>query len=304
MDYAVIDLGSNSIRLSVYNCENDQIHKTFSEKDVAGLAGYVAKGVLHGDGIQKACEVINHFKDSASRFVEPANVRLFATASLRNIKNRDEAAKTIAEQTLLTPDILEGDEEAALGFAGVARFMDCDNGIMIDIGGGSTEFVHFRDKQVVNLISLPIGCLNVSVKCVKKIVPSENERKQIKALIKERFDGIDWAGTERYPLLVGSGGTMRAVLKLSRALFDLPAQENGVQASHVQTIDKLLRNNKDHIYSTVYKAIPDRMLTISTGLAILRQAIKTFGSETIKISQYGIREGYLLDRVLKPDEES
>lgn len=302
MDYAVIDLGSNSIRLAIYEYENDQVQKIFDEKDVAGLAGYVSDGVLQTAGIQKACEVLNHFKRTASKFVAPQDIHLFATASLRNVRNRDEAVHTIARETSLVPDVLEGSEEAALGFVGVSKFANCDNGVMIDIGGASTELVLFNDHKAVNLVSLPIGSLNLSVKYVKGIIPTKHERKRIKSKIRDQLSAVYWGGEGQYPLLVGTGGTLRAVRKLSSALFDLPADGRDISASYVKEIIKLLKKNENHIYQVVYKTIPERLLTISTGLYILQQVIKKFGCETILVSNFGVREGYLVDRVLKTND--
>jgi len=298
MKHTVIDLGSNSIRLSVYECENNQTFKIFNEKEIAGLAGYVLNDILPFAGIQKACTILNNFKEIASKFVEPSNIHLFATASLRNIKNRNEAINIITEITSLVPDILEGSEEATFGFDGVSKFINCDNGIMIDIGGASTEFVLFKDYEAVTFTSVPIGCLNLAVKYVNKIIPAKTEKKQINNEIKEQFSKIEWAEDIKCPLIVGTGGTLRAVLKLSHVLFEIPSEQNDIKADYVKEILKLLKNNTGDIYHTVYKTIPERIMTISTGLMILNEAIKGFDCDSLFISNYGIREGYLIDRVI------
>jgi Exopolyphosphatase len=270
MNYAVIDLGSNSMRLSVYEHSADQIKKIFSRKEIVGLAGYISNGALDKAGIQTACVVINDFKDDAAKIVDVENIHLFATAALRNISNRDEAVNAIAGETGLAPDVLEGDEEAALGLAGVFKFVNCDNGVMIDIGGASTELVLFRDYRIVNLVSLPIGCLNLALDYVKEVIPRAGERKQIKAAIKEQFDKVDWGGGARLPLMVGIGGTLCAASKLSRVLFDIKPEQNEINARHVRAINKMLKTHDGNIYHTVSKYIPERLLTISTGVAILQ----------------------------------
>ena len=303
MNYAVIDLGSNSVRLSVYRHTDGGIDKIFNRKEMAGLAGYSAKGILDPAGIRKACSVVNDFKETAYRFVEADNLYLFATASIRNIKNREEAVRIIARETTLTPDVLEGHEEAALGFSGVSNNMNCENGVMIDVGGASTELVLFKEHKAVSFVSLPIGCLNLAVAHVGRIIPKESEWKKIKAEAREQFNGIDWDKEIRCPLMVGTGGTLRAVLKLSGAVFDLPPGQNVLQARHIKEIAELLRDNKENIYHMVYKVTPERLMTISTGLIILLQAIRRFGCETIAVSRFGIREGYLMDRLLTEHEK-
>ena len=299
MNHAVIDLGSNSVRLSVYEYRDGQIAKVFSRKEIVGLAGYVSKGVLDLAGVRMACDVLNAFKHDAVNFVERGNIHLFATASLRNISNRDEVVAKIAEETTLAPDVLDGNEEEALGFAGASRFTVCDNGVMIDIGGASTELVLFKEGAVTDLVSLPIGCLNLSLDYVGEVIPNARELRKIKAEIKERFASIGWGKNNRGPLMVGIGGTLRAVAKLSRVLFDLDAEANEINAEHVKVINKRLKTHDGGIYHTVAKHIPERLLTLSPGVAILNHAIKTFGTETIRVSKYGLREGYLVNRVLK-----
>ncbi|MCL1828992.1 MAG: phosphatase [Oscillospiraceae bacterium] len=299
MDRALIDLGSNSIRLSVYKCEEDRITGIFNEKEFAGLAGYVTDGVLQPAGIQKACSVINGFKDTASRFVDPSGISVFATASLRNIKNRDEAVKIIAEETLLVPDVLDGEEEAGLGFIGASDFIKSDDGIMIDIGGASTELVLFREKKAEQLVSLPIGCLNLSLGHIARIIPTERECRRMNADIAKRFSDIPWAKGVRFRNLSGIGGTLRAALRLSRVLFDSPYKENTIDADRVGELIKLLKSNRSNLYHTVYRAIPERLMTISAGLAVLRHAIEAFGCETVSVSKNGLREGYLTEKVLK-----
>jgi len=303
MKQAVIDLGSNSIRLSVYECENDKILKIFNEKEIAGLAGYTSNGILQEAGIQKACTVLNSFKEIASKFAEPSNIYLFATASLRNIKNRNDAINIITETTSLIPDILEGEEEAAFGFDGASKFINCENGIMIDIGGASTEFVLFIDYKAAIFTSLPIGCLNLSVKYVNKIIPAKTEKKQINNEIKEQLSKIEWFEGVNCPLMVGIGGTLRAALKLSHVIFDIPVEQNYMSAHYVKEILQQLKNNTGNIYHSIYKTIPERLMTISTGLMILQQAIKKFGCDTIAVSKFGVREGYLINRVLKANGE-
>jgi exopolyphosphatase/guanosine-5'-triphosphate,3'-diphosphate pyrophosphatase len=299
MHYAIIDLGSNTARLSVYSCESNHIVKIFGSKEVAGLAGYVSNGVLKTEGIQKACAVLNRFKELAFKYTDHVNIYLFATASLRNIKNRDEAVRLITEETSLTPDVLSGDEEATLCFFGATKFVDCADGVMIDIGGASTELVLFRDYKAVNVISLPIGCLNLAIDHVNKILPTEHERKQIKTAVDKQLSKINWEKDAKYPLIIGVGGTVRAVLKLAHVIFDLPAEQNKIEACHVKKMATLLRNNENRIYQTVYKTVPERLFTITPGLIILRETLRKLGSETIWVSKHGVREGYLIDKVLK-----
>jgi len=303
MKYTIIDLGSNSVSLSIYGYEKGKFDKIFNQKEIVGLAEYVSNDALDIIGIKKACVILNVFKETALKFTTLSDIHLVATAALRNITNRDEAVKLIIEETGLTPDVLEGETEAALGFVGASQYVNCENGIMIDIGGASTELVLFRNYKIVSLISLPIGCLNLATKYVNEIIPKKSEMKQITEAISNQFSKINWE-TDTEPLIIGVGGTIRAALKLSRNIFDLPQEQNSIETRYIKKITKLLIDNKKDIYHTAYKTIPERLMTILPGPAILRYAIKKFECKTLTVSEYGIREGYLLDRVLKKHDET
>ncbi|MDR1571637.1 MAG: hypothetical protein LBS32_03845 [Clostridiales Family XIII bacterium] len=177
----------------------------------------------------------------------------------------------------------------------------CDRGVMIDIGGASTEFALFDGGKPTKLASLPIGCLSLALAHVREIVPTAGEMGRIKAEIDRRISKTDWGEDAKRPQMIGVGGTLRAALKLSRAIFGLAPDQNDIEASHVKKLARLLRDGEDKVYQAVYRAVPERVMTISPGLAILRQAIKNFGCETISVSRYGVREGYLTDRMLKAD---
>ncbi|MCL1849046.1 MAG: phosphatase [Clostridiales bacterium] len=303
MHYGVIDLGSNTIRLTVYEQNEEKVCRVFHRKSVAGLAGYINHGVLEAEGMAKICDVLNDFKETALGFLELPNLHLFATASLRNILNRDDAVRCIAEATTLTPDVIGGDEEASLSFLGASRFTDCDNGIMVDIGGASTELVLFSDYEAGEFISLPVGCLNLSVSHVSKVVPKKREWKRITAAVRAQFAQIPWRADGGCQLMVGVGGTLRAALRLSAAVYHLDQESIDIEPAYIKGIIKLLKKNKKNIYRMVYKTAPDRLMTLPTGLIILQEAIRAFGCKRISVSNFGIREGYLLDRVLMKNGE-
>jgi len=178
MVYAIIDLGSNSIRLSIFKYDGEKIKLLTNKKVMAGLASYTKNGILTQEGISKACTVLNKFKIIIQN--SPAKgYALFATASLRNIKNREEVTEQIKIRTGMAPEILAGSEEARLGFVAIKRYYDINDGVTIDIGGGSTELVVFENKKIKYLTSIPIGSLNLQNKYVKNIAATKKEMKKV-----------------------------------------------------------------------------------------------------------------------------
>lgn len=117
MRCAVIDIGSNTIRLCLYHWDGQQIQTLFSKKETVGLAGYVTNGTLSQKGIQSCIHTLSAFQKLAQNFA-PNTFCAFATASLRNIENTDQALQKIKEATGMDVDVILGREEARLDFVG------------------------------------------------------------------------------------------------------------------------------------------------------------------------------------------
>ena len=178
MKYALIDMGSNSIRLTVYDLKKDSFQILFKEKIMAGLAGYVEHGRLTQDGIDCACQNLSEFQQTVD-VLEIPHLDVFATASLRNISNTLQAVEQIYQKTGLKVEVLTGEMEAAYGFFGAADDVSAENGLFIDIGGASTELAVFNRLQLQETISVPVGSLRLYRDCVKKIVPGKDSRQRI-----------------------------------------------------------------------------------------------------------------------------
>ena len=176
MLYSIIDVGSNSIRMTIFRHENDTLDMLMNKKSMAGLAGYVEKGALNEAGIKKCCEEIRSFVTLAQN-LECSHISIIATASLRNINNLEEVQAALENAVGRRAEVLTGQEEARLDFVGASHYLGVHSGVLIDIGGGSTELVQFKDGKIQHLVSLPIGSLNLYTQYSSSLFPSEQDRK-------------------------------------------------------------------------------------------------------------------------------
>ena len=213
MKYALIDMGSNSIRLTVYDLKKDSFQILFKEKIMAGLAGYVEHGRLTQDGIDCACQNLSEFQQTVD-VLEIPHLDVFATASLRNISNTLQAVEQIYQKTGIKVEVLTGEMEAAYGFFGAAYDVSAENGLFIDIGGASTELAVFNRLQLQETISVPIGSLRLYRDCVKKILPGKDSRQRIDKAIYTVFEEDILDGIQPQAHMVCVGGTARACLRL------------------------------------------------------------------------------------------
>ena len=293
--YAVIDIGSNTMRLVLYKLVDGEPRQMLNSKQAAGLAGYIDREQrLTPRGIQKAIEVLRRFQlilDS----VEPRRVYVFATASLRNIVNTREVVQSIREACGLEVRVLTGQEEAIFDYFGALRTLETADGLLADIGGGSTELVLFRDRQVISACSLPMGSLNMYTRFVRDIIPTAEELRAISRHAAGLLKTVEFPVEERaFPALVGVGGTCRASCALSDELFGEQSGYGGYPCKRIHKMLKRLKTDRKALLSAIIKTAPDRLHTLLPGLAILEAVAQRYQCDCFAASPYGVREGYLM----------
>lgn len=297
MNCGIVDVGSNTIRLSIYQWEGENIRLLLNKKVMAGLAGYIQNGLLSDGGILLACRILSGFRALLNNF-DIKDMYVFATASLRNIVNTEEALDTIREITGIQVDVLTGSEEAGLSFQGAALGGGASTGLLADIGGGSTELVSYKDGVITSECSLPLGSLSLYSKFVDGLFPTTTERKALYDCVECELDKAKTAGV-RCKHLVGVGGTIRAVGKLCNDLAGADPDNRVIPAEEVRSLYKGLKKGDKDTLRQILRSTPDRVHTILPGLIILKTVLKTYGVDSISVSTCGVREGYLLDRVVR-----
>lgn len=297
MKQAIIDIGSNSMRLTLYEIQNQNFKILFREKVMTGLAGYVEDGKLCAEGIECACAGLLKFQN-VLKTLAIENVAVFATASLRNISNTKEALSAIQSSTGYEVEVISGEDEALFGYAGAMQQFQLRSGAFMDIGGASTEVVTFEEGKPIDIKSFPVGSLSLYRRCVKKVLPGEGS---LKRLHQEINNVIDVEKEKIIPRaqIVGVGGTARAVLKLTRRYYHLDEMCNTITAKQLDGLCEFLCSGKKEAIDLILRLEADRIHTLIPGLLVLRHVFKLFEAEQLIVSQYGVREGYLCERILK-----
>ena len=296
MLYGIVDIGSNTVRLNVYRCDGD-IRVVFSKKDNLGLVFYIKRGKLTNTGIEKLISVIKKIKKDFD-YLNIESYRFFSTASLRNIENSAEVIQIIKDKVNIDIDLLSGEEEGELSFCGSISTIKKDNGILIDLGGGSVEIVLFKNKKIEEEYSIPIGSLKMYNDYVSDMIPNENECNLIKERINSELAKIGVNNEEKIPFICGVGGSIRAI---GLMLVDLNLQKKKTALIDVKLLKQLKNelnlNNKD-TYNKILYVKPSRIHTLVPALLILESITSYFGCEEIQISKFSVREGYLYKKIL------
>ena len=297
MIYGIADVGSNTVRLSIYKCEGGEIRLLMNRKTMAGLAGYVRHGALTPEGIEVACQTLQGYRSLMDNLELP-DLRVFATASLRNISNTEEAVGAVMAATGLRVDVLSGREEAELSFRGAIQNAGLYNGLLVDLGGGSTELVAYRNRTIQSACSLSVGSLSLFSRHVEKLWPDKGERRAIRRAVEDQLDQF---APQRAPArhICGVGGTVRAACKVANVLFGRPAEDRSLDRVELKEMLRRLKKPEKAELRLLLKTVPDRIHTIIPGLLALDTIARAYGAQTITASACGVREGYLLDRVLR-----
>ena len=298
MIYAVIDIGSNTVRLSVYKSVKDRMTNLFNEKDQASLKSYTKNGVLSEKGIQRLINTLKKFKMLVDNFGDIDELHPFATATIRDAANRNEILKRVKEELDLDIEIISGEEEAKLSFIGASSSVEVSRGVLTDIGGGSSEVVIIDQKKVIKSTSLAIGSLSAFNDYVDNLFVDKNEKKLIDDQVKKLLEKNKMY-REDHDLLCAVGGSARASLKFYNDYYDEPSSNTSMDSDKLNSmlkeiIDRDFKSNLDSILSV--KA--DRIHTLLPGMVILNRLSKYFYCKQINISQTGVREGYVYTKLL------
>ena len=296
MLHAVIDIGSNTIRLSVYDCSRkDKIVQKAGGRAIAGLAACTKDGALTREGIEKVCDALNGFRDILSEH-NPESLFVFATASLRNVSNTAEAVEAVRKETGFHIEILPGEEEAMLDFAGAMLGTDVSDGLVVDIGGGSSELIRFCSRSMRQAASLPVGSLKLYKGYVRGLLPTYEETAAIR---RETARLLEKAGMKKEvcKTVLGVGGTLRHSARLCAAAGCGSA--DGFAVNDFKNLLNLLCTDSTYAEDILRRITPDRVDSMLPGMLLFGVIADYFSCERVEISMFGVREGYLIEKILK-----
>ena len=298
MHYAIVDIGSNTIRLSIFEKKEDStISLVITKKRTIGLSSYIKENTLSKDGLETLAATLREFKDICYK-LDIFSIHFFATGVLRPLKNINEIQQYIWNQVHVTIDIVSGDREAILDQMSNATFHGFHNGILLDIGGSSTELAYFVNDQPVSMVSLPFGSLSLYENYVEYILPRENEVKTIQDVVRKELDKLPDKFPKSINQIIGIGGSLRALLKFENDMR-FGEGEGIISMKYLETeLGDCPPYTREQIRSFI-RLFPDRIHTMIPGVIIAEEVAKKFNCQEISVSRYGIRDGYLLELLKK-----
>lgn len=310
-NYGIIDCGSNTVRLCIYRVDDDtkkvyrkrDFHTLLNDKTMAGLAAHIQNGVMTERGIARAAEAIRDHLARAEYF-RCERLDVFATAFLRNCENRKEAKRAIERAAGVRITLLSAWDEAHLGFIGArCATPEMTDGVLADIGGGSTELTRIDGGVDCDNISIPQGSLSSFSSHVRGIMPTQAEIRTIAQEFQSNIELDRHYHSRRCDILFAIGGSARAVARVYGEAFCEGRRPNELTASQVKRILELFEESPNVFVHIALKATPDRVHTVLPGCIIADCLMKYFGAQRMIVCKCGVREGYLIDRILGTDTE-
>ena len=292
---AAVDLGSNSFHLEIGRVVDGQIYPLDAVREVVRLGGGLTAEKRIDRATQAAAlEAIAKFGERLRGFPRPA-VRAVGTNTLRVAKNAPQFLRE-ARATLGFPiEVISGREEARLIYLGVAHSlpMSAQRRLVVDVGGGSTEFIIGTGLEPQLTESLYMGCVSYSLKYFPggKVEKSRMKaaelaaRQELAALVHDyRQAGWDQA--------VGSSGTARAIENILR---ENEFATEGITREGLDRLRTLLLKTEEADPDRIAGLRPNRAPVLPGGLAILIAAFDALGLESMKVSEGALRHGVLYD---------
>lgn len=292
MKCAVVDIGSNTMRMNIYSIKGGEVDLLFKKKQFSSLASYNENGLLSQEGINILLKTLSTFKKDLSK-IKIKNMYIFATASIRNVANCSDIIKLVKNELDLDIDLISGKKEAFLGYMGLEDNLKKNEGINIDVGGGSAEVIIYKDNDVVFSESMPEGSLSLYSKYVSGVLPNIYEVSHMQDAIKQNLESIELKNIKKIPKHVTAiGGTARALVKLTNSL-KVGKKDYEIEKSDLEEMINLISKGDIFLKKKIVRLLPERIHTITTGMIIYNMICEKLNVDKILVSKNGIREGYL-----------
>ncbi|MEG0377659.1 MAG: exopolyphosphatase, partial [Eubacterium sp.] len=236
----VIDIGSNSVHLVVGQYHNDDYFHIIDDVkvNVRLCEGLSETGYLQEERMAFGQETLMMFKNMCDTY-KLDKIIAVATAAVRKAKNGAVFVDLIKKTTDIEIEVIPGETEAAMDYLGAVNTIDIKDALLMDIGGGSVEFVLIKNREMKEVISLPFGSIDLAERFNLSDKVTEKQLENLHYFLKKEFDNSKIFEKAKGLPLLGVGGTIRNIGRIHRQLMDYPleiAHNYRMQEEEVVTI--------------------------------------------------------------------
>ena len=293
MPVAIVDIGSNSVRLVAYESHSRAPTPTFNEKALCGLGrGVATSGLLPEDGVAKALAALQRFRVLCDT-MRISDVRSIATAAVRDAANGP-LFLALAEQAIgCKIELLSGQQEARLSALGVVSSIYEADGLVGDLGGGSLELTEIKNGGAGAGLTLPLGSLSL-------MDLSERSPKKAARIVRETLSNVKLLQLLPGRAFYAVGGTWRALARLHmrQRQYPMNVMHNYVIPSRdALEFARLVERIEADALMEIESISSARRPLLAYGAAVLEEIIRQANPKEIVISVLGVREGLLYSKL-------
>lgn len=297
MKKAIIDIGSNTINLLIAEKEGNKLNKLYDAKLHAKLAkGGINDSRLTDEAIARGLDAMQSHKNTCNEFnVDPKQITAFATAAVRSASNGSIFVEKVKASTGISINTISGLQEAEMIFAGVKHGIPLDSSyVILDIGGGSCEFIIVQNNNITWKDSFPLGVSKLLDKfLIKDPLPDDQEK-----ILRQYFSEVLAPLTEmmvRYNIknLVGSSGSFDTIRNMLLAESKETRQESWMpiaKKDFVSLFNKLRHSTKAE-RNTMEGMDPARVDYMPVATVFVDHIITTYQIEAVYQCGYALKEG-------------
>lgn len=309
--YASIDIGTNTLRLLIAEIDNKKFKAVFLKRIITRLGGDFKEDIgIAASAQEKTIKALELFSEKIREY-GVKEVKAVATSVVRRAKNREAFLKNVLERTGIDVKVISGDEEARLSLLGVLSVIKdarkkC---LVVDIGGGSSEFIATDNGKMLGAWSMEMGVVHLTENYLKTDPPTGHELNAMENEIKEVIANLKDLMSQSLPsafslepsaLFVGTAGTITTLAAIDQGLEKYAPEKINNYILSCGAIKKIYR----HLASLPLKQREEilslekgREDIIIPGAAIVLKAMEGFGFDKITVSDAGLLEGILLDGI-------
>lgn len=294
---AIIDLGSNSVRMSIFEINTDG---TFTQTQTFRSMIKLSEGMtddmcLKSEAQLRAIKSLLEYKNILSQ-KNITNIRAVATAAVRKAKNGKQFLASVKDLTGITIKVIDGETEARLDCLAVSHALGIKDAVVCDIGGGSTEFIAFKNGEMLTpAISIPMGSRSL-FEMFFLGGETESSITQATSFAKKQIESIPWLSEVQNAPIAGIGGTLRALAKYDMSdKSQSPVRNYRISSEEIDKAFDTIRKTSPEKRSTFDGIGAERSDIILAGLLPLMELKTLINSPELIVSDVGVREGLLLD---------
>jgi exopolyphosphatase/guanosine-5'-triphosphate,3'-diphosphate pyrophosphatase len=300
---AAIDVGTNTIRLTVAEVQEDDTYRILDEeREMVRLGERLDRtGRLSDAAIERALSAIGKMKAIADGF-KITDLRAIATSAVREAANGRMFVREVLRQHKLKIEVISGEEEAELAFRSATRHFDLQgrSSAVVDIGGGSLEVILSAGTAIDHVYSLPLGAVRVTERLVRSDPLREKHWRRMKDEIDQTIRTAIKPTAHRAEIMVGSGGSFTALAHMSK--WEREGRHGSVQGYVLTPADIVhllgrLRDAPLEARRQIQGLSADRADIIVAGASVIARLVRRLGSQQIVVNERGIRDGLLLHMI-------